>query len=226
MANVVYPGALHTRFHHTLGVFHVTGLLCDVFKFDDKDKRLVPLSALLHDLGHGPFSHVSEGAPELFADREKLQDRLKSDNNAKIHELLTQDLLRSDPDLNHLIGGSTCTAPPTPASMEHHLDPRKMGLPGLPDGYPGFTAVGENAAWDFRPGILERIASRVAMLEDGAAARRLLGFLTGTSSRMDFTCFARARSTPSIRTRLGLFQLNGIEPSTGLQPTTSASRLD
>lgn len=107
MANMVYPGALHTRFDHTLGVFHVTGLLCDVFKFSDEDRRLVKLSALVHDLGHGPFSHVSEGALELFADREKLKERLKGDNAAKIHELLTQDLLYSDEDLTHLIGGST-----------------------------------------------------------------------------------------------------------------------
>ena len=107
MANMVYPGALHTRFDHTLGVFHVTSLLCDVFKFSDEDKRLVKLSALVHDLGHGPFSHVSEGALELFADRDKLEERLKGDNAAKIHELLTQDLLYSDDDLKHLIGGST-----------------------------------------------------------------------------------------------------------------------
>jgi uncharacterized protein len=73
----------------------------------DEEKRLVRLSALVHDLGHGPFSHVSEGALELFADRERLKDRLKTDNNAKIHEFLTQDLLRSDAQLNHLIGGST-----------------------------------------------------------------------------------------------------------------------
>lgn len=107
MATMVYPGALHTRFDHTLGVLHVTRLLCDVFKFPDEDERLVRLSALVHDLGHGPFSHVSEGALELFADREKLKDRLKGDNAAKIHELLTQDLLRSDEAINRLIGGST-----------------------------------------------------------------------------------------------------------------------
>ena len=52
-ANLVYPGALHTRFEHTLGVFHVTSLLCDVFKFNIEDTSLVRLSALLHDLGHG-----------------------------------------------------------------------------------------------------------------------------------------------------------------------------
>ena len=83
MANMVYPGALHTRFDHTLGVFHVTSLLCDVFKFSDEDKRLVKLSALVHDLGHGPFSHVSEGALELFADREKLKERLKPRRSPK-----------------------------------------------------------------------------------------------------------------------------------------------
>ncbi len=107
MANMVYPGALHTRFDHTLGVFHVTSLLCDVFKFSSDDTRLVKLSALVHDLGHGPFSHVSEGALELFADRDKLKERLKGDNSAKIHELLTQDLLFSDDDLRHRIDGST-----------------------------------------------------------------------------------------------------------------------
>src|ERR1017187_5146119 len=103
-ANLVYPGALHTRFDHTLGVFHVTSLLCKVFGFSDEDKRLVRLSALVHDLGHGPFSHVSESALEIFADRTKLQDRLKGDNPAKIHELLTQDLLWTDEKITDLIG--------------------------------------------------------------------------------------------------------------------------
>ncbi len=102
--NLVYPGAVHTRFEHTLGVFHVSGLLCDVFGFNPEDTRLVRLSALLHDLGHGPFSHVSEFALEIFADRSMLADRLKGENPAKIHELVTQDLLRTDQELRRLIG--------------------------------------------------------------------------------------------------------------------------
>jgi len=106
-ANLVYPGAVHTRFGHTLGVFYVTGLLCDVFGFSKEDTRLVRLSALVHDLGHGPFSHVSEGALEIFADRSKIQSRLKGENPAKIHELLTQDLLWADTDINDLVGKST-----------------------------------------------------------------------------------------------------------------------
>jgi HD superfamily phosphohydrolase len=103
-ANLVYPGALHTRFDHTLGVFHISTLLCEIFDFSNEDTRLVRLSALLHDLGHGPFSHVSENALEIFAAKDKLTDRLKGENPSKIHELVTQDLLRRDPDLNRLLG--------------------------------------------------------------------------------------------------------------------------
>jgi HD superfamily phosphohydrolase len=103
----VYPGALHTRFDHTLGVFHVTSLLCNVFGLQEDDKRLVRLSALLHDLGHGPFSHVSEGALDLYADRNKLEEHLKTGSQSKIHELLTHDVLRYDKQLNDLIGKST-----------------------------------------------------------------------------------------------------------------------
>ena len=60
LANLVYPGALHTRFEHSLGVMHVAGKLSERLIDDDETKRLIRLAALLHDIGHGPFSHVSE----------------------------------------------------------------------------------------------------------------------------------------------------------------------
>ncbi len=106
-ANLVYPGALHTRFEHTLGVFHVTSLMAKVCKLDDEHTRLVRLAALLHDLGHGPFSHVSEGALEIFADRPKITRRLNPNKPEKIHELVTQDLLRTNPHLIHVLGKRT-----------------------------------------------------------------------------------------------------------------------
>lgn len=72
----VYPGAMHTRFEHSLGVMHVASamfdrlvqnsksLLNDELGFSDdainNDRRLVRLAALLHDVGHSPFSHASE----------------------------------------------------------------------------------------------------------------------------------------------------------------------
>jgi HD superfamily phosphohydrolase len=108
-ANLVYPGALHTRFEHTLGVFHVTSLMAKVCKLDDEHARLVRLAALVHDLGHGPFSHVSEGALDIFADRAKLAGRLNAAKPEKIHELVTQDLLRTDSGLIHVLGKRTLT---------------------------------------------------------------------------------------------------------------------
>ena len=60
LASMVYPGALHTRFDHSLGVMHLAGRLSDRLLDDMETKRIVRFAALLHDVGHGPFSHVSE----------------------------------------------------------------------------------------------------------------------------------------------------------------------
>ena len=72
----VYPGAMHSRFEHSLGVMHVATLLYDSIRQNssallksesgyndvglDRDRQLVRLAALLHDVGHGPFSHAAE----------------------------------------------------------------------------------------------------------------------------------------------------------------------
>src|SRR5262245_13200649 len=71
LANLLYPGALHTRFEHTLGVMHVAGLMAEQLELDD-EIRLIQFAALLHDLGHGPFSHVSENALKRYADPAKI----------------------------------------------------------------------------------------------------------------------------------------------------------
>jgi uncharacterized protein len=73
LAYLVYPGATHTRFDHALGVFHLTrralGLLQErgeLAGVDPVECRMVPYAALLHDIGHYPFSHALE---ELDAER-------------------------------------------------------------------------------------------------------------------------------------------------------------
>ena len=93
-AYLVYPGATHTRFEHSLGVCHVAGLLARKLGFDEDQTKLVRLAALLHDLGHGPFSHVSEEALERYSDRDKLPPKTH-----KIHELITTILIREDPQI-------------------------------------------------------------------------------------------------------------------------------
>src|SRR4051812_17602850 len=60
MAHLAYPGADHSRYSHSLGVMETTrkmlGQLCLVQKIDPEDEIVTVTAALLHDLGHGPFS--------------------------------------------------------------------------------------------------------------------------------------------------------------------------
>ena len=62
---LVYPGAMHTRFSHMLGALNLMGRALEVLKLKgveitDEECRGAKLAILLHDLGHGPFSHTSE----------------------------------------------------------------------------------------------------------------------------------------------------------------------
>ncbi|WP_412759619.1 HD domain-containing protein [Neolewinella agarilytica] len=65
LTHYVYPGALHTRFHHALGALHLMGeavksLKSKGVKINKKEAEAVMIAILLHDIGHGPFSHTLE----------------------------------------------------------------------------------------------------------------------------------------------------------------------
>ncbi len=72
-AHLVYPGAQHSRFEHSLGTMHVASQAAIILKekgsLDSLDVENIRMAALLHDIGHGPFSHLFE---------EVLQKRKKS----------------------------------------------------------------------------------------------------------------------------------------------------
>jgi HD superfamily phosphohydrolase len=59
-AYLVYPGANHSRFEHSLGTMHLAMVMARHLDLDEEESRLVTLAALLHDCGHGPFSHATE----------------------------------------------------------------------------------------------------------------------------------------------------------------------
>ena len=61
LISLIYPGATHTRFEHCLGTMNLGSKLAEELELDPDDVELIRISALLHDVGHGPFSHVSEG---------------------------------------------------------------------------------------------------------------------------------------------------------------------
>ncbi len=67
MSHMVYPGALHTRFHHAIGAMHLMGQAIEVLRYKgheitDSEAEAVTLAILLHDIGHGPFSHALENS--------------------------------------------------------------------------------------------------------------------------------------------------------------------
>lgn len=64
---LVYPGAYHTRFHHALGALHLMQKAVDILKrkgteISPAEEEAVYLAILLHDIGHGPFSHALENS--------------------------------------------------------------------------------------------------------------------------------------------------------------------
>lgn len=93
-ANLVYPGALHTRFDHSIGVMHIGGRMAEQLRLDEKDQDIIRLACLLHDVGHGPFSHVSEELLEKFSD-------ISSDiEREEIHEKITCSIIKNLKDLD------------------------------------------------------------------------------------------------------------------------------
>jgi len=69
-SNLVYPGANHTRFEHSLGAMHLATMLMKNLDSIEKDKKMeIRAAALLHDVGHGPFSHVTENVIDRYTRR-------------------------------------------------------------------------------------------------------------------------------------------------------------
>ena len=65
LSYLVYPGANHTRFHHALGCMHIMQKAVDVLRFkgiaiSSEEEKALYIAILLHDIGHGPFSHAME----------------------------------------------------------------------------------------------------------------------------------------------------------------------
>lgn len=85
VSEFVFPGASHTRFAHSIGVFHIARQLVEIIRreigrgglgmFDDTRAKTALCAAMLHDIGHGPFSHAFEVARKSLAGKERKIDK-------------------------------------------------------------------------------------------------------------------------------------------------------
>jgi HD superfamily phosphohydrolase len=105
MAHFAYPGADHSRYSHSLGVMEtarrILNRLSGSMVIDPDQRKACLVAALLHDLGHGPFSHVFERISHIH--HERLTQRVILDHDSEIHRILIQhDKLMPERVLNML----------------------------------------------------------------------------------------------------------------------------
>ena len=96
LSEFVYPGATHTRFSHSIGVFHTARSLVRILKstqgtrFSQERANAAVCAALLHDVGHGPFSHAFEGVEKTLG-------------NAKKHEKWTVQIVSEGTEISGIL---------------------------------------------------------------------------------------------------------------------------
>jgi hypothetical protein len=103
LTSLVFHGAEHSRFAHSLGVFHVARRILDVlgreWPITPDERRLVLAAGLLHDVGHGPFSHAAERAFGFV--HEDWSRAILTDGDTEVGAVLRQ----ADPQLHAAIAG-------------------------------------------------------------------------------------------------------------------------
>lgn len=143
-ASYVFPSGEHSRFVHSLGVLCIIGKMCDSLykrycsrddgvKFTLEDVRQVRIAALLHDIGHFPFSHLSEcvysfidnvqntnimveGLDSSYSDDTNLLSTIANykKTKSKDHEHLGAEVIKNDNEINSIL-------------KEAHIDPEVIG---------------------------------------------------------------------------------------------------
>jgi HD superfamily phosphohydrolase len=94
--SLVYPGGRHSRFEHSLGVYHLSKkfllrLIDTGLEVDEEDVKVYVASALLHDIGHYPFSHIlEEMRMGPFVHHEERGRRIIVDPDGEIHAVLSE----------------------------------------------------------------------------------------------------------------------------------------
>lgn len=103
MAYLGFPGTNHTRFEHGIGVMHVASRIAlhlreqDRRLLSERDVENIRIAALLHDIGHGPFSHVSEYLLAEFLPED-------SENVEEIHETISRRIITENREIVQVLG--------------------------------------------------------------------------------------------------------------------------
>ncbi|GMG70717.1 HD domain-containing protein [Tetragenococcus halophilus] len=99
-SSFTFHGAEHSRFSHSLGVYEITRQICDIFKqtysiekigeegWDDSQRLIALCAALLHDIGHGPYSHTFEHI--FHTDHEQITEAIITSPQTEVYQILNR----------------------------------------------------------------------------------------------------------------------------------------
>lgn len=99
-ASFTFHGAEHSRFAHSLGVYEITRRICDIFQrnyskekigaggWDDSERLIALCAALLHDIGHGPYSHTFEHI--FHTDHEAITVEILTSPDTEVYQILNR----------------------------------------------------------------------------------------------------------------------------------------
>lgn len=102
LSSKVYPGATHSRFVHSLGVLRLASQFADSLSLTEYERKVVRIAGLLHDVGHGPYSHAIEGAYPSLPDHESYSIQT-------VHQLDDDGILPVDADdiIDQILGNAS-----------------------------------------------------------------------------------------------------------------------
>ena len=122
MASLAYPGADHSRYSHSLGVMETARKILDQLaatglRSMSRERDVCVVAALLHDLGHGPFSHVFERVSGIH--HEQITRRVILDPDSGVHQVLREH----DAKMPEMLVQFFDCRPQADVLLRHHFQP-------------------------------------------------------------------------------------------------------
>ncbi|WNY27891.1 hypothetical protein MmiEs2_00690 [Methanimicrococcus stummii] len=142
-SNLVYPGANHTRFEHSMGAMHLASLFLKIQREDGNQISAVSdydgldeivVAALLHDIGHGPFSHATEKLIEQYT-RKSHDDVRHILSESEVGDILKENGFKPSRIAEHIAGKT-----PVSQILSSEIDVDKMDYLARDMHYTGVTS--------------------------------------------------------------------------------------
>ena len=140
LGSLVFPGANHTRFEHSLGVYHLAGRMADAISLSAEDSDLVRMAGLLHDMCHSPFSHTLESVTERMTGMDHMElARAIITGKVKHHLPSFDDMLDGVGPIGEILDGEGISADEVCDLIEFH-ETRTENLDGFTEGHGWFRS--------------------------------------------------------------------------------------